>query len=282
MKMDFMKTIIVPTDFSPVAMNALNYALDMAKSIEANIILLNTYQAPVAYSDAPVSPVTTISLDDIRRSSEERLADLQQDVARITGGTRKVYIEAKLGNTVDVLEEMCSSVRPFAVVMGSHGSTGVERLIMGSTTLSVIRHLRYPVIVVPSGTTYKEIRKVGLACDFKDVMETIPAEYIRNIVNEFNAELHVLNINPDGENYDEDTPLESAWLDSLLVDIKPNYYFLKRDDIVEGINEFSEKHNLDVVIVIPKKHNLLEKIFHKSRSKELVKNAHIPIVSIHE
>lgn len=277
-----MKTIIVPTDFSPIAMNALNYALDMAKSIEADIILLNTYQAPVSYSDAPVSPVTTISLDDIRRSSEMRLADLEQEVARITGGNQKVIIEARLGNTVDALEEICSSIKPFAVVMGSHGSTGVERLIMGSTTLSVIRSLRYPVIVVPAGTAYKEIKKIGLACDFKDVEETIPAEYIKSIVHEFNAELHVLNVSSEGEDYDEDTPLESTWLDSLLGDIKPNYFFLKRDDIVEGINEFSDKHDLDVVIVIPKKHNLLEKIFHKSRSKELVKNAHIPIVSIHE
>jgi len=187
-----------------------------------------------------------------------------------------------LGNTVDVLEEICSAVRPFAVVMGSHGSTGIERLIMGSTTLSVIRNLRHPVIVVPPGTAYKEIRKMGLACDFKDVAETIPVEYIKSIVRQFNAELHVLNVNEDGEHYDDETPLESAWLDTLLGDIKPNYYFLKHDDLVEGINEFSETHNLDVVIVIPKKHNLLERIFHKSHSKELVTNAHIPILSIHE
>lgn len=277
-----MKTIIVPTDFSPVALNALHYALDMATSIKAEIILLNTYQAPVAYSDAPISPVTTISIDDIKNSSQERLEDLRQEVSRITGGKMRVYTEAKLGNTVDVLEEICSAVKPFAIVMGSHGSTGIERLIMGSTTLSVIRHLRCPVIVVPPGTSYKKIRKMGLACDFKDVVETIPTEYIKNMVHEFNAELQVLNVNPDGENYDDDTPLESAWLDTLLGDMKPNYYFLKRDDVVEGINEFSETHNLDVVIVIPKKHNLLERIFHKSRSKELITNAHIPIVSIHE
>jgi nucleotide-binding universal stress UspA family protein len=277
-----MKTIIVPTDFSPVAMNALRYALDMARAIDARIILLNTYQVPVSYSDAPVSPVTTISIDDIKIASEQRLADLNQEVARISGGSAKVNTEARLGNTVDTLEEMCSSLKPFAVVMGSHGSTGIERMIMGSTTLSVIRNLRHPVIVVPPGTSYKEIKKIGLACDFKDVVETIPVDYIKAIVNEFDAELYVLNVNPEGETYDANTPLESAWLDSLLGDIKPNYYFLQRDDIVEGINEFSEKHNLDVVIVIPKKHNLLEKIFHKSRSKELVRNAHIPIVSIHE
>lgn len=277
-----MKTIIVPTDFSPVALNALHYALDMARSIDAHIILLNTYQVPVSYSDAPVSPVTTISIDDVRNSSEERLDGLEQEVARISGNPVKLYKEARLGNTVDVLEEMCDSVRPFAVVMGTQGSTGLERLIMGSTTLSVIRGLKYPVIAVPPGTRYKEIKKIGLACDFKDVVETIPAEYIKNIVHEFDAELFVLNVNRDGEHYDENTPLESAWLDSLLGDIKPNYYFLKRDEVVEGINEFSETHDLDVVIVIPKKHNMLEKIFHKSRSKELVRNAHIPIVSIHE
>jgi nucleotide-binding universal stress UspA family protein len=277
-----MKTIIVPTDFSPVALNALNYAIDLAKSINGEIILLNTYQAPVAYSDAPISPITTISIDDIRTSSEERLQDLRQDVARITGGTMKIHTESQLGNTVDVLEDMCSATKPFAVVMGSHGSSGFERLIMGSTTLSVIRHLRCPVFVIPPGTIYHQIRKIGLACDFKDVVETIPADYIKNIVREFNAELHVLNVNRDGENYDDNTPLESAWLDTLLGDIRPNYYFLKRSDIVEGINEFAETHQLDVMIVIPKKHNMLEKIFHKSRSKELVSNAHIPIMSIHE
>jgi nucleotide-binding universal stress UspA family protein len=277
-----MKTIIVPTDFSPVAMNALNYALDMAQSMDADIMLLNTYQAPVSYSDGSISPITTISIDEIRRSSEDRLIDLKQEIARRTGGKAKVSVEAKLGNTVDVLEEICSSVRPFAVVMGSHGSTGIERLIMGSTTLSVIRSLRHPVIVIPPGTVYHDIRRMGLACDFKDIVETIPVDYIKSIVRQFNAELHVLNVNAEGEKYEDNAPLESAWLDNLLGDIKPNYYFLQRDDLVEGINEFAETHNLDVVIVIPKKHNLLEKIFHKSRSKELVTNAHIPILSIHE
>lgn len=277
-----MKTIIVPTDFSPVAMNALNYAIDMATGIDADILLLNTYQAPVTYSEAPISPVTVISLDDIRKSSEERLLNLKDDVLRITDGRLKIYTESRLGNTVDALDEICSSVRPFSVVMGSHGSTGVERLIMGSTTLSVIRHLRYPVIVVPPGTTYRGIRKIGLACDFKDVVETTPIEYIRNIVEEFGAELHVLNINKDENKIDDEMATESGWLDSMLGDIRPNYYFLKRDDVVEGINEFSETHELDVVIVIPKKHNLFERIFHKSRSKELVTHAHIPILSIHE
>jgi len=68
----------------------------------------------------------------------------------------------------------------------------------------------------------------------------------------------------------------------MLGDIKPVYYFLNREDVVNGINEFAEKNNLDLVMIIPKKHRLIDTLFHKSRSKELVTHAHIPIVSIHE
>src|SRR5262245_789811 len=101
--MDFMKTIIVPTDFSPVASNALHYALEMARAINAGIILLNTYQVPVSYSDSPVSPINSISIDDIRRSSEQRLEDLRLDVIRVTDSSVQVTTESELGNTLDVL-----------------------------------------------------------------------------------------------------------------------------------------------------------------------------------
>jgi len=277
-----MKTIIVPTDFSPAALNALNYALDMAQAIHARIVLVNTYQLPLSYTEAPLSPINAISVEEIRKLSEERLEELKQSALHKSSGQVPVTAEAKLGYTADVLAEMCEELQPFAVVMGSHGATALERMLMGSTTLSVIRHLKYPVLVVPPGTSYKKIRKIGLACDFKEVVETTPVEYIKSIVKEFGAELYVLNVNDEEERRTSDIPLQSAWLDELLRDVHPQYVFLDDDDVVETINEFAETHNLDVVMVIPKKHRLLEKLFHKSQSKELLRHSHIPIVSIHE
>lgn len=277
-----MKTIIVPTDFSPAALNALNYALDMAQAIHARIVLVNTYQLPLSYTEAPLSPINAISVEEIRKLSEDRLEELKKSALHKTSGQVDIATEAKLGYTADVLAEMCEALQPFAVVMGSHGATALERMLMGSTTLAVIRHLKYPVIVVPPGTSYKKIRKIGLACDFKEVVETTPVEYIKSIVQEFGAELYVLNVTDEEERRNCEIPLESAWLDELLHDVHPQYVFLDDDDVVETINEFAETHNLDVVMVIPKKHRLLEKLFHKSQSKELLRHSHIPIVSIHE
>jgi nucleotide-binding universal stress UspA family protein len=279
-----MKTLVVPTDFSSVSVNALNYAIDMAQAINAGIVLLHVYNVPVSYTDAPVSPVSTVSIEEVKRTSEERLEEMKRNIMHITSGRLTVYTESRLGDTIDELEELCKSVEPLAVIMGSHGSTGLERMIMGSTTLTVIRHLKYPVIVVPPDTTYHGIKKIGLACDFKDVVASTPVDYIKNIVKEFGAELYIFNIHYDENNkeYTDETTMESAYLDTMLDDIKPVYYFLNRKDVVEGINEFAEKNKLDLVMIIPKKHRLIDTLFHKSRSKELVTHAHIPIVSIHE
>jgi nucleotide-binding universal stress UspA family protein len=169
-----------------------------------------------------------------------------------------------------------------AVIMGSHGTTGFERMIMGSNTLSAIKHIKCPVIVIPPGTTYHGIRKIGLACDFENVVQSTPVEYIKNIVKEFGADLYVLNVH-DKKNAEAEEPMmDTVYLDSMLEDVRPNYVQLTGKNVVESITSFAENSNLDLVMVIPKKHRFIDSLFHRSQSKELITHAHIPIVSIHE
>jgi nucleotide-binding universal stress UspA family protein len=274
-----MKTIIVPTDFSPVSINAMNYAAEMAAETGSSLLLLNVFQIPISLGE---QPMPMISMEEMEKSSREKLESLRESLFHVNAGKLKIYIEARLGDTIDQLQDICEHIKPFAVVMGSHGHSGWERLVMGSTTLSAIRNLSWPVIVVPPGTRYHSIKRVGLACDFKEVVESTPVDFIKKMIESFKVELHILNVvSPDG-GADHNKPLESAYLETLLGDPKPHYHFLEREDIVEGINEFAEKNNLDMIWVIPKKHKLLEGLFHKSSSKELVTHAHIPILSIHE
>jgi len=111
-----MKTLIVPTDFSPVATNAMNFAADMALNINASLLLLHVYQVPVSMSDVPV---VLVSADELKKSSEKKLADLKAGLLHISSGKLKIYTEARLGNIVDELESVCKDVNPFAVVMGT-------------------------------------------------------------------------------------------------------------------------------------------------------------------
>jgi nucleotide-binding universal stress UspA family protein len=275
-----MKTIIIPTDYSPVATNAMHYGIDMAKATNASILLLHVYNIPVSYTEVPVM---LVSVEELRKNNEDKISELKKEVEHITSGSLKVYTEARLGNLSDELEELCNKIRPFAVVMGTKGTSGIEKVLFGSNTLTVIRHLTWPVICVPPGKTYGNgIKKIGFACDFRDIVNTTPAQTIKDFAKEFNAELHVLNVDFNNRHFKPDTREESLLLHTLLEDAKPEYHFIEHKDIEDGINEFAEKNNLDLVISIPKKHKLLESMFRTSSTKQLVFQSHIPVMCLHE
>jgi nucleotide-binding universal stress UspA family protein len=114
------------------------------------------------------------------------------------------------------------------------------------------------------------------------VIKTTPADMIKKITGEFNATLHVLNTDYHNKHFSPGTPEQSALLHTMLEEVKPVYHFIEHKDIEDGINEFAEKNNLDLVIVIPKKHKLLEGLFRPGTTKQLVFESHVPVMCVHE
>jgi len=274
-----MNTIVVPTDFSTVAENAIRYAVNMAKEIGSSVTLIHVYQIPVSMSEVPV---IIVSPEELQESALEKINDLKTEVEKSTGANVKINTEVRLGNIVDELEDFCKGVKPFAIILGTKGTSAVDRILFGSTTLTVIRDFNWPVIIVPPGTVYKSIKKVGFACDFNKVIETTPIPYIKQIVETFDAELHVLNVDYENRHFRGEQAEESFLLHSLLENLHPQYHYIDNPDVEEGLNEFADKNNLDLLITIPKKHKLLEGLFKKSHTRKLVFESHVPILCVHE
>jgi K+-sensing histidine kinase KdpD len=116
------------------------------------------------------------------------------------------------------------------------------------------------------------------------VVDSIPAAEIKMMVHDFNAELHVVNVYPEkaGDMFNASNVAESGLLQTLLQDLNPTYHFVSDNDVEEGINDFADKNKLDMLIIIPKKHLLINKIFRQSQSKRMVLHMHVPVLSIHE
>ena len=276
-KTTLMKLIIVPTDFSPLADNALKYGMDLASAMEGSLMLLNVYQLPISFSEVPM---VTISVDELRKISEEKLAEIKQQIERITGGKIKIYTESKLGDVSEEVDSLCKTLNPFAVVMGTRGVTGAGRFFLGSNSLSVIGKTNTPVFIIPPGATFKPIRKVGLATDLRNVVDTVSVSPIKSLINMFNAELHVLNVDFERKHFTTYTPEETLNLDTMLSGLNPTYDFIENKDVDEGINEFAVKNNLDLIITLPKKHRFIEGLFEKSFTRELIHHTSIPLMCI--
>lgn len=273
-----MKTIIAPTDFSPTSLNAVDYALELACSINASLYLIHVYQLPITVSEIPVSAE---EIEAVQKDAEEQMKHLKKEVIKKAGGKIKVYSRVTIGTILHEVEDLCQSLKSYAVVMGTQGTGAVKRFSLGSNTIAAVRHLSCPLIAVPPKTKFTGIKKIGLACDMQKVINTIPAREIKQFVEEFKAELHVIYINSEGDPlHMPETVEESAYLQEMLEKLHPVYHTLNNPNIEDTISNYAERHHLDLLIVIPKKHGLLEALFHKSQSKKLILHTQVPVMAV--
>jgi nucleotide-binding universal stress UspA family protein len=275
-----MRVIIAPTDFSASSLNAVNYATDMASAIHASLALLHVCELPLSYTELPI-PGDVVT--EMIAEAEKRIEKLRADINAKTGGKIRVYAEIKVGSVVNQLEDYCAPLKPYAVVMSTQGAGAAERFFFGSNTIAVMKRLVWPLIVVPAGAKFTSIKKIGLACDLKKVVETEPVEEVKTLVKEFNATLDVIHVNTDEDiNYGSEIIEESGALQEMLDELHPSYHFLNQVEIEDGLSAFAIAHKLDLLIVVPKKHNIIGRLFHKSHSKQLITHAHVPVMAVHE
>ncbi len=272
--------IVAPTDFSAVSLNAVNYAADMADMIGLNLNLLHVFEIPAPVIEIPV-PGVDLSL--LEKEATLMLNDLKEKLLARTGGRIAIHTAVRPGNVLTQIISYCKNLEPHAVIMGAEKTSAFERTLFGGKTVEALKHIEWPLIIVPPNAVFRNIRKIGFACDFREVVESVRVKEIKDLVEEFKAELHVIHINEGGgDSYSAKTIEESAFLQELIGNLNPKYHFINEPEIENGISEFAEKNNLDLLIIIPKRHSLLSKIFLRRHSKKLVLHTHVPIMAIHE
>ena len=271
-----MKTILVATDFSAVALNASNYAVAMASTIQADILLLHVYNLPVNYNEIPVAT----NVEMLQQDAENEMNRLKDQLIQKSGGKINVTTEVRMGLFFPELKTVCERIKPYAVITGSQGTTAAERVLLGSHAVQAMKHLEWPLITVPPGFIFSSIKKIGFACDFENVVDTVPVDEIKKLVNDFNASLHILNTGKRKE-FKPGLVFESGLVQEMLGNLKPEYHFVTSDNTDEAILDFAEKNKIDLLIVLPKRHGLLEKIVHKSHTKRFVLHSHVPVMALH-
>jgi len=262
-----MQTLVVPTDFSPAADNAMLFAGQLATSMQASVRLLHIYQIPVSMNDVPVMIIPVEELQEMADKGLQKSKELLQRHYP----SLSINTQSRLGDINDELNAACKESGPVATVIGKHSSSGLERLLFGNTSLSIIKHCKTPVIVVPDSINNYQVKNIGLALDSSD--SSIPQNKIKQLTSALNAALHIVHIE-SGKNVHEDfiSPIQET--SSVTI--------IKDDEFVHGIESFVNEKQIDLIIILPHKHSLVEKIFFKTHTKELMEEITIPVMTIPE
>jgi nucleotide-binding universal stress UspA family protein len=273
-----MKTILAPTDFSVSSINAVNYAADLAYSINAKLVLIHAIPFPIVVSEISV-PGDFI--DDMMDASQRDMDELYEQIQSRTKGKISISTEIKIGSIEQEIENISSKERPLAVIMGLRSGKTFERALMGNSTFHIMNHVGFPTVIIPEGVHFREIRTIGMACDLKQMDGQLPFETINEWLYLFKSSIEIIHISAPGKDLKSEQAAESVAIQNRLQTFKPRFHFLSGDNIAEELNEFIKTHPLDLLMVFPRNHGIFG-LFHKKKSTFIVTHQQLPILSIHD
>jgi nucleotide-binding universal stress UspA family protein len=163
--------ILCPIDFSECSRRALQCALAVARAYESRVTVLHVVAGLPAVDLVPSVVPGTIQPSPLRPRDRE---DLLAEMARL-GGATDVHVEYVLQESVDPRGEILRQAQDRQadlLVMGSHGRSGFDRLVLGSVAERLVREAACPVLVVPphAGQAAQELpfQRVVCAIDFSE------------------------------------------------------------------------------------------------------------------
>jgi len=191
------KRILCPIDFSDHSRRALDHAVAIAKWYDSAITLLHIYSAVPGAAYAPGAPMPSpIALTPL--DQEALLASMKHFAESEVGAGIALDFETGEGSTAAGILARARAMPADLVVMGTHGRSGVERLMLGSVTEKVLRKATCPVLSVPRHATDVVplppvlFTRILCATDFSP-SATHALNYAMSLAQEADAHLTVLH-----------------------------------------------------------------------------------------
>ncbi len=274
-----MKKIIVPVDFSQHSEYALEVAAQLAKEYEAEIVVVHMMGLSQAVINKDDSKEVFEAMYHIKLAKKQFEEFLDKD-----------YLEGiKVHSTVQnykIFEEVDNVAKEFEadlIVMGSHGTTGIREVFVGSNTEKVVRTASVPVLVIKHRRMNFNPERMVFACDFSK--EFIPAfQQAKALADMFQCELQLVYVNtPD--RFLRSSEMEARAFEFLVgagddaINLYDEVKYYSDTTVEDGIFAYSTSSNADIIAVPTHGRRGLAHFFSGSIGEEMVNHSEIPVVT---
>ncbi|MFK8006308.1 MAG: universal stress protein [Saprospiraceae bacterium] len=275
-----MKNILVPTDFSACANNAIELGFAFAEFFDAKLYLFSCVDIPENWENLSKTE------QDLKPESQAIFNNakvlLQKWVKKAERGGVDLVTIISGGNFLKELKKQVAETQTDFVVMGSHGASGKQEYFIGSNTQKAVRRLHIPVFVLKNPLKEYAFKKVVFASNF-DVNEQKTFLRFLNFIKWFSPEkIHLLSINTAGWFIQPSLLMREAMEDfkKLAKDFECETHFYRDFSVDTGIRHFVEEIEADLVVISNQNRSPLRRIFQGSNVEALVNHCPIPVLSL--
>ncbi|MEX0289193.1 MAG: universal stress protein [Flavobacteriaceae bacterium] len=280
-----MKNILLPTDFSENAWNAIFTALKLYSNIACKFYLLNAYEP------------NTLNL--LGRKSQERLGIIYDSLAQHSQlELEKVlgYLEEHHQNTghsfetisvaetlEEAVEETVTSKDIDLIVMGTQGATGAKEVFMGSNTVKLLKSVKsVPILVVPSGHDFKSLKTFAFSTDFNKSYSKFELKTMLELAKHWQTKIQILHVAVEFA-LNEQQKVNQEQLKERLKEVGMVIKNIEFEaNVAHSLQNYLSENRVDLMALIRYQHSFWEKIIREAVVKKLSFHAKVPLLILPE
>lgn len=236
-----MKTLLVTTDFSAPANNAIYFALELAKVFKANLTLCHAFMVPTEIAmvlevDQPLFEYSAIKEEKSKALTELAATLTSKSLLESNSFQPLIDFKCVAGDITDIVIDLFNEWEYEMVIMGMSGANALKRFFMGSNSLKMIEKASFPLLLIPANSLYNGFKKIVFATNDGD-NDLKEMDYMQYLAQTFNADLKIINI-----------------------------------------NEVSMADDVDLMVMVHYRNNLIDRLFNASHTQKLAKHIKIPLL----
>lgn len=274
-----MRKIVIPTDYSSSAYNALQFAVHLFKYEKCKFHLLHAF-ADEVYTNVEVLTPTQLKevKSDLQAKHENKLEDLLMKIKEFSPNPLHDFqFTAVFGLLVDEINEVVNQENVDLVIMGTRGKTNNNQLSFGSNTLQVIKYIQSPVLIIPVDYTFQEISNILFPSNFMIPYQSRELKLLAGIGKSSKADIHML--------YISNFPLDSLrqkenkeFISDQLREVTIQYQRVEEQERIATIMEQIDQLNIDLLVMVNSRYTYLENIIYESTVDKISLQPKIPFL----
>lgn len=276
-----MLSILLPTDFSKNAMNAITYALTFFKQQDIQFYIMNACKNQL-YNHKEVVTDTTIAavLTTIKNESQQNLDTLLRTIKDITPNSKFSFQTISSNNTlVEEANTIADKNNIDLIVMGTKGKSNNRDIVFGSQTFQVLKYVYCPVLVIPAGYTNTQPKRILFPTNFLMPYKARELKLLALLakLNQSHIELLYISISNKLSRRQEQN---SGFIKEALQDNTVQFSINNGEKLEETIINYVKEKNIDMITMVNTKHSFLEDMLFPSAIDNVGLELNIPLLAM--
>ncbi|RMA58766.1 universal stress protein [Ulvibacter antarcticus] len=276
-----MKRILLPTDFSENAYNAVKYAVQFLKNEVCEFYLLHTYTPAIVSSASILDSYSALTLQKATQNKAQLMLDeLKEKIREEFPNDKHSFISIASFNLLIAEMRILIVERSIDyVIMGTQGATGAKEVFLGTQTMYAIKKLKCPVLAVPAKFQYETPQEILFPTDYKLDTNNIYLSMLRELCDQHVSRLHILN-SYYGTPLTEEQLDNKAFLDAYFIDNAHLFHIAEDLDVLGAVRQFQTRAKINFMVMFHNKHNFLENMLFKPVINQVVYHTNVPFLVI--